>query len=63
MFIHIVDIVTSDIFTSFIRNTCNICHIIYIYIHTYIYIYVYSAKRMMRYNPGKIVIHGCKLRV
>ena len=25
-------------------------------------IYLYSAKRMMKYNPGKIVTHGYKLK-
>ena len=28
-----------------------------------LYIYLHSAKRMMKYNPGKIAIHGCKLHV
>ena len=28
-----------------------------------LYMYLHGAKRMMKYNPGKIVIHGCKLHV
>ena len=28
-----------------------------------IYIDIYNAKRRMKYDPEKIVIHGCKLHV
>ena len=27
------------------------------------YIYLHSAKRMMKYDPGKIVTRGCKLHL
>ena len=26
-------------------------------------IYLHSAKRRMKYDPEKIVVHGCKLHV
>ena len=29
----------------------------------YIHTYIANAKRMMGYDPGKIVTHGCKLHV
>ena len=60
MFIHVVDIVTSDIShdtKSYIY--LNVIHVIYVKL----YIYLHSIKCMMKYNPGKMVIHGCKLHV
>ena len=37
-----------------LRDTCNICQV---------NVYLHSAMRMMKYDPGKIVILGCKLHV
>ena len=59
-FIQVVHIVASDIshvtkkIYLFIFNTCNIRQV---------YLCRHSAKRMMKYDPGKIEIHGYKLHV
>ena len=42
----------------FIHDTCNICHV-----YIYIYIYLHNTKRIMKYDPGKIEIHGYKIHV
>ena len=60
MTIQIVDIVTSDI--SHVTKQYIYLYIIHV-MYVKIYINLYSAKRMVKYNPGKIVIHGCKLHM
>ena len=50
---HIWYFIHHKIIYLIMRNTCNIGHLIYICLH--------SVKRRMRYNPGKILTHGCKL--
>ena len=59
-FIHVVDIITFDIshvtriIYLFMHIACNICQVT---------IYLHSAKRRIRKDPVKIVIHDCKLHV
>ena len=53
-FIHVDDTVAPDNSHVTIRNAFNICQV---------NICLHSAMRMMKYYPGKIIIHGCKLHV
>ena len=56
MFIHVSDIVTSDI--SHVTRQYIFLGVIHV-ICVKLYIYPHSAKHIMRYNPRKIVAHGC----
>ena len=57
-FMHVIDIVTSDI--SHVTKQYIYLYVIHV-IYVMLYIYVHSAKRRMRCDPEKTVIHGCKL--
>ena len=59
-FIHVVNIVTSDI--SHVTKQYIYLYVIHV-IYAMLYTYLRSEKRMMKNKPGKIVTHGCKLHV
>ena len=60
MFIHIVDIVNSDI--SHVIKQYIYLYVIHVKYVKLIYI-LHSTKRVMKYNPKKIVVHSCKLHM
>ena len=60
MFIHVVDIVTSDI--SHVTKLFIYLYVIHV-IYVMLYVCLHSAKHMMRYDPERIATRGCKLHV
>ena len=59
-FTNVVDIAISDISHVtkqyiYLYVLCYTCKVIYVHLHI--------AKCRKRYDPGKIVIHGCELYV
>ena len=59
-FIHVVNIVTSDI--SHVTKQYIYLYVIHV-IYAMSYIYLHNPKHRMRYDSENTKTHGCRLRV